>query len=142
MVLTLLIPSNVPAGTYQVTLKFAETYSGDFVVGDRVFDVYINGTEVLTNFDIYAKAGGNTAIDQVFNNIVLTSGLITLQFKGTTQHGPQRGGGGHSNCFPNRLPRLLPLPRLPPLRLLCLTPQAPRPPVRIPIHRPLRGLRH
>ncbi|MBP7792882.1 MAG: rhamnogalacturonan lyase [Candidatus Goldbacteria bacterium] len=70
---------NVPAGTYQVTLKFAETFWTE--AGARIFNVSINGTQVLTNFDIYAAAGGaNIAIDEVFNNIQPVGGVITLQF--------------------------------------------------------------
>ncbi|MBP7792879.1 MAG: hypothetical protein KA120_07450 [Candidatus Goldbacteria bacterium] len=70
---------NVPAGTYQVTLKFAETYFTS--AGQRSFNVSINGTQVLTNFDIYAAAGGgNIAIDRIFNNITPSGGTITIQF--------------------------------------------------------------
>lgn len=69
---------NVPAGSYQITLKFAETYWT--AAGKRVFNVLVNGTTVLTNFDIYAAAGGqNKAIDEVFNNIAPTGGVITIQ---------------------------------------------------------------
>jgi len=70
---------NVPAGSYQVTLKFAETYWT--AAGDRVFNVSINGNTVLTNFDIYKTAGGpNLALDEVFNNIAPSGGAITIQF--------------------------------------------------------------
>jgi len=70
---------NVPAGSYQVTLKFAETYWT--AAGDRVFNVSINGNTVLTNFDIFKSAGGqNIALDEVFNNIAPSSGAISIQF--------------------------------------------------------------
>ena|GEM_PF-346046 len=70
---------NVPAGSYQVTLKFAETYWT--AVGDRVFNVSINGNTVLTNFDLFKTAGGqNKAIDEVFNSIAPSGGAITIQF--------------------------------------------------------------
>ena len=70
---------NVPAGSYQVTLKFAETYWT--AAGDRVFNVSINGNTVLTNFDIYKTAGGqNIALDEVFNNIAPSGGAISIQF--------------------------------------------------------------
>lgn len=75
---------NVPAGSYQVTLKFAETYSGDFAAGDRVFNVAINGTTVLSNLDVYGTVGANTALDKVFNNIAPSGGVITIQFTGTS----------------------------------------------------------
>ena len=70
---------NVPAGSYQATLKFAETYWT--AVGNRVFNVSINGNTVLTNFDIFKTAGGqNRAVDEVFDNITPPGGAITIQF--------------------------------------------------------------
>ena len=75
---------NVPAGTYQVTLKFAETYSGDFATGDRVFNVAVNGTTVLSSLDVYSQAGGNAADDKVINNVSPSGGVITIQFAGTS----------------------------------------------------------
>src|SRR5262249_42488688 len=45
-----------PSGTYTVTLKFAEIYYT--TTGSRLFNVSINGTQVLSNFDITAAAGG------------------------------------------------------------------------------------
>ncbi len=74
----------VPAGSYQVTLKFAETYSGDFASGDRVFNVSVNGAPALGSFDVYSQVGGNAADDQVINNVGPSGGFITLQFTGTS----------------------------------------------------------
>lgn len=52
-------------GTYNVSLDFAETYVT--AAGQRIFSVSINGTQVLTNFDIYAAAGGmNIAVQRTF----------------------------------------------------------------------------
>jgi len=73
--------NNLPMGYYQVTLKFAEI--------DReivTFDVSINGTQVLTNFDILKDSGGqDVADDKVFSNILPnTKGEIVVQFTGTT----------------------------------------------------------
>ncbi len=58
----------VPAGNYQVTLKFAELfYTSGASSGQRVFNVAINGATVLNNFDIKAAAGGaNLAVDRTF----------------------------------------------------------------------------
>ncbi len=39
---------------------------------------------MLSNFDIYAQAGGYTAVDKVFNNITPSGGAITIQFTGTS----------------------------------------------------------
>jgi Malectin domain/Chitobiase/beta-hexosaminidase C-terminal domain len=68
----------VPNGSYNVVLKFAEIYWDK--VGQRIFNVSINGTPVLTNFDIIATAGAPlTAIDKTFSATTST-GAITIQF--------------------------------------------------------------
>ena len=78
--------NSLPAGFYLVTLRFAElTFQG---AGDRVFNVSINGQQVLTNFDIYADAGGEfTADEQLFPNILPNAqGQIVLEFTATTNY--------------------------------------------------------
>ena len=64
-------------GNYQVTLKFAENYWT--AAGQRVFNVSVNGAQVLSNFDIFAAAGGkNIAVDEVFSNVSPQGGVITV----------------------------------------------------------------
>jgi glycosidase len=65
------------AGIYESTLLEAETYwSGS---GKRVFNAFIQGRQVLTNFDIYAAAGGmNKPLTLVFTNAVTNSQLQVL----------------------------------------------------------------
>jgi hypothetical protein len=68
---------SAPAGTYSVTLKFAEPVWS--AAGKRVFNVTINGTTVLSKFDIFAAAGAEfKAIDETFT--VTSSGTITIKF--------------------------------------------------------------
>jgi hypothetical protein len=68
-----------PNGTYNVTLKFAEIYWT--AEGNRVFNVRLEGQQVLSNFDIFAEAGGaNRAIDKVFQATV-SDGSLSLQFQ-------------------------------------------------------------
>jgi len=68
----------VPNGAHNVTLKFAETYWT--TTGQRIFNVSINGTQVLTNFDIVAAAGAPlTAIDKTFP-VTVSNGTVTIQF--------------------------------------------------------------
>ena len=68
----------VPNGSYNVLLKFAEIYYT--TAGRRIFSVTINGTQVLTNFDIVAAAGAPlTAIDKTFP-VTVTNGLVSIQF--------------------------------------------------------------
>jgi hypothetical protein len=68
----------VPNGSHTVTLKFAEIYWDK--AGERIFDVAINGVTVLSNFDIFAKAGAEyKALDESFS-VSVTTGTITIQF--------------------------------------------------------------
>jgi len=66
-----------PEGIYEITLLEAETYwSG---AGKREFNAFIQGRQVLTNFDIFAAAGGqNIPISRVFTNAVTNSQLQIL----------------------------------------------------------------
>ena len=68
------------AGSSQlVRLHFAETFHT--TAGSRVFNVSINGTQVLTNFDIFATAGGeNIANIQQFTENANASGQYVLVF--------------------------------------------------------------
>src|SRR6202011_3002587 len=62
-----------------VRLHFAETYWSD--VGQRLFNVSINGKQVLTSFDIFAAAGGqNIANIQQFTATANASGQYVIQF--------------------------------------------------------------
>jgi predicted alpha-1,2-mannosidase len=59
----------MPQGqSYTVRLHFAEIF--DNLAGRRLENISINGNSVLTNFDIYATAGGmNKAVVKEFSNI-------------------------------------------------------------------------
>lgn len=58
----------VPRGRYLVRLHFAEIF--DNGAGSRLENVYINRSEVLTNLDIFAAAGGmNKALVEEFHYI-------------------------------------------------------------------------
>jgi hypothetical protein len=70
----------VANGTYQVALRFADNATA---VNMRKFNVAIEGTTVLTNFDIFAEAGTNTALDKVFTATV-ADGTLNLQFTNVT----------------------------------------------------------
>jgi alpha-amylase len=66
-----------PEGVYETTLLEAETYWS--TAGKRVFNVFIQGRQVLTNFDICATAGGmNRPLTLVFTNSVTNSQLQVL----------------------------------------------------------------
>ncbi len=66
-------------GSYNVNLHFAEIYWT--TTGQREFNVLINGTQVLTNFDIIAAAGAaDKAIVKTFSATANASGQIVVQF--------------------------------------------------------------
>lgn len=71
---------DVPNGSYQVSLLFAEIYSGTMAVGARVFHVDIQGQPALEDFDIYATVGENTADMETFTAEV-TDGTLTIEFR-------------------------------------------------------------
>ena len=70
---------DVPNGNYVVNLYFAETYSGAFRQGGRVFDVLLEGSNVERNFDIYSIAGANAAHIRSYE-VSVVDGQLNLQF--------------------------------------------------------------
>ena len=68
-----------PGTDYLVRLHFCETFFSS--AGSRTFNVSINGTTVLTDFDIYAAAGGqNIANIQAFTEPANSSGQFVIVF--------------------------------------------------------------
>jgi hypothetical protein len=85
----------VRAGTYEMTLYFAETEMGAGPAesrggdggggeGDRVFDVFLNNRPILKSFDILSDADGPYIADRrVFRDVEPTSdGYVHLRFAG------------------------------------------------------------
>jgi hypothetical protein len=71
---------DAPNGLYEIKLLDADTYNSK--PGDRLFNVFIEGQQVLTNFDIIATAGSNnTAITLTFTNSV-ADGQLDIRFTG------------------------------------------------------------
>ncbi|NWK57561.1 right-handed parallel beta-helix repeat-containing protein [Verrucomicrobiaceae bacterium N1E253] len=68
----------VPHGNYSVTLKFNEPYYKK--AGQRVFDVKLEGDKVLSNLDIFARAGGFAAYEQSFDGVKVADGVLDLEF--------------------------------------------------------------
>jgi hypothetical protein len=65
--------------SHAVRLHFAETFWTS--AGSRIFNVTINGTKVLSNFDIFAAAGAmNKAIIEQFTVNANSSGQYVIQF--------------------------------------------------------------
>lgn len=77
--MTYTLPNLIPRLTYTVRLHFAEIYFS--APGQRIFNVAINGTPVLSNFDIVSQAGSSfRAIAEDFSAAANSSGVITIAF--------------------------------------------------------------
>jgi endo-1,4-beta-xylanase len=88
---TYTIPGLTAGATYAVTLYFAESYWT--AAGQRNFNVAINGTTVLSAFDIYAAAGGaNKAIARTFNSTASSSGQVVIAFTAGSVDNPKVDG--------------------------------------------------
>jgi Malectin domain/Fibronectin type III domain len=82
---TYTIPGFTAASSHTIRLHFAETFFT--AKGKRVFNVSINGTQVLTNFDIFAAAGGeNIANIQQFTVPANASGQYVITFTSVTNN--------------------------------------------------------
>lgn len=80
----------VPNGKYTVRLHFAEIFSGCQYVGCRIFNVGVNGTPFLSNFDIYGKVGGYTALVMQTSTAV-TNQMLNINFTAVKEN-PQVTG--------------------------------------------------
>lgn len=76
--ITYTIPGLTPNASYVVYLHWAEIYWS--AVGKRKINVAINGTTVLTNFDVFALAGHDVAIGRSFNANANSSGQMVISF--------------------------------------------------------------
>ncbi|MGA3057730.1 MAG: malectin domain-containing carbohydrate-binding protein, partial [Candidatus Limnocylindrales bacterium] len=82
---TYTIPNRTAGSAQTVTLYFVESYVT--AAGQRLFNVTINGTTVLSSFDIYAAAGGqNRAIARTFSTTANSSGQVVIGFVSGTEN--------------------------------------------------------
>ena len=88
---TYVVPGFTAGSSHTVRLHFAETYFS--AAGKRVFNAAINGTSVLSNFDIYATAGGKyIAVAESFPTTADSSGKITIKFTSGSANQPLING--------------------------------------------------
>ena len=88
---TYTIPNLTPGGSYIVDLHFSENFFT--TANSRKFNVAINGIQVLTNFDIFATAGGQFVANvQSFNSVADATGTIRIQFSPGTVNNAQING--------------------------------------------------
>ncbi|HLQ51519.1 MAG TPA: malectin domain-containing carbohydrate-binding protein, partial [Terriglobales bacterium] len=77
------IPGFTAGSSHTVRLHFAETFWT--AAGQRIFNVSINGTQVLSNFDIFATAGAmSKAVVEQFTATANASGQIDIVFTTVT----------------------------------------------------------
>ncbi len=69
----------VDAGRWRVRLYFAENNPRVDRIGERLFDVAIEGDWVLTRFDIYAEAGAHAGVARTFD--VTSDGSLDVTFR-------------------------------------------------------------
>jgi hypothetical protein len=87
---TYTIPSLVASAKYTVRLHFAELFQT--ASGKRVFNVAINGTTVLTNFDIFAATGAAfKATLRDFTATATASGQIVIKTTTVTDNATVEG---------------------------------------------------
>lgn len=76
----------VENGYYEVLLHFAEIYSKAEEPGARKFNVFIEQSLVLEEYDMYSLYGGHTAIIETFTTTV-DDGMLTIDFvRGSIQN--------------------------------------------------------
>ena len=74
-----------PNTAYAVNLEFTEDWPADFGVGKRIENVSLNGTQVLSNFDIFATAGAaHKAVRKSFLQNSDVNGNIAITFTTAT----------------------------------------------------------
>jgi hypothetical protein len=79
--------AEVPNGKYTVRLHFAETYENIDVDGPRVFNVKIEGKDVLKRFEVQkAAAGVQKAFVRDFKAVEVTDGKLDIVFDADTQN--------------------------------------------------------
>ncbi|NJL12288.1 MAG: hypothetical protein HC913_04320 [Microscillaceae bacterium] len=83
----------VDNGNYQVVLHFAEVYFGvagrggtNTGLGSRVFNVSLEGQTVLSNFDIFAEAGGAAIALRKSFYVNVNDGNLNVQFNRITDN--------------------------------------------------------
>jgi hypothetical protein len=87
---TYTLPSLTAGASYLVRLHFAELYWT--ATGKRKFNVVINGTTVLSSYDIYAATGARyKAIVREFTTTASSSGQIVVQLTNVTDNATIEG---------------------------------------------------
>jgi enterochelin esterase-like enzyme len=72
---------NLPNGKYTVRLHFAETFTGIYGEGERVYSFAVQGQKPEKDFDIYKEAGGlYKAIQREYKGVMVTDSKLRITF--------------------------------------------------------------
>ena len=66
----------VKPGTYSLTLSFSENHYDN--IGDRVFDIFIEGNQVVEGLDVFDYASAFSLYTINFNNIEVLDGILDI----------------------------------------------------------------
>jgi outer membrane protein assembly factor BamB len=108
------IPGLTAGTAYTVRLDFAELWWT--AAGQRVFNVTINGTKVLNNFDVFATAGARyKAVAETFTTTANSTGTIVIALNATIDNAAIDGieiasGSGTPTPSPTSTPTTAPTP--------------------------------
>jgi streptogramin lyase len=103
---TYAIPNLTPNASYMLRLDFNELYWGTSLaassgVGSRVFNVSVNASPALTDFDIFKAAGGaNKAVAEQIPVTADANGNVTVGFAGVTDSALVNGISIYSGTLP------------------------------------------
>jgi len=90
-----IVPNLTPGAPYRVRLHFAEIAFGNGAgggAGSRIFNVSINGAQMLSNFDVYQTAGGPLkAIVEEFAATADAGGQITITYTSVKDNAKSSG---------------------------------------------------
>lgn len=70
----------IPDGKYQVNLYFVEATPADEKIGARIFNVYVQGTVVFPNLDVFSEAGGANIALIKSTMVTVSNGTLKLGF--------------------------------------------------------------
>jgi beta-glucanase (GH16 family) len=68
----------VPNGKYKIRLLFSENTVTS--ANTRVFDVYVQGKQVIKALDIYKEAGAKTALEKIIDDVTVSNYIIDIHF--------------------------------------------------------------
>ena len=94
----------LPRGTYDVELNFAEIWGQAASAGQRVFDIRVEGKAAVENLDLSGAHGFQNAVDFI-GQVEVMDGFLTIEATGVVQNAKLSGfsvwqaSGNHGSNF-------------------------------------------